>query len=99
MHSKLTAHQEWIERRVVIRPKTCLATVFDVLWCEDSVPPADLLSSHVVASFSIIGIFCWLVILLSPLFFLLALYFRLTERSKIVHQKFPDPNYDLEHYD
>jgi hypothetical protein len=99
MHSKLTTDPGWVERRVVIRPKTRLTTVFVVVWCVVSVTPADLISSHMVSSFSIVGIFCWLVVLLNPLFFLLALYFRLTEQPKIFNQKIPDPNYDLEHLD
>lgn len=99
MHSKIIANRGWIKRRGVIRPKTRLFTVLSLIWCAVSVTPARLLILHQVASISDIGFVCWTLILPHPVFILLALFFRLTERETIVEQMIPDPNYDLHRMD
>ncbi len=99
MHSNIRANRGWIDRKVVIRPKTRLFTVYFIVWCVVSFAPADILVSHAVAWLSVIGIFCWIIVSLNPILFLLALYFRFTEHQMIINRKIPDPNYDLEHLD
>jgi len=97
MHSKIIANRGWIDRKVVIRPKTRLFAALSAVWCLVSPPLAGLLISHQFAPLSGLGVLCWIFLLPHPVFILLAFFYRLTERPEVFRQRILDVNYDLRH--
>ena|SRR5437870_4589281 len=97
MQTRCIANRGWTDRKVAIRPRARLFTLFSIVWCLVSVPLADLLISHQFARLSGLGLVCWMLVLPHPVFVLLALFYRLTERRVVIRQKISDPNYDLRH--
>ena len=84
----------WIVRPIVARPKTRVFLLLSVTWLVVSAPASFPFLDGWPKSFSEVE---WLAILLitpHPIFIILAIFFWRTERTCIIEEDLPNPDWD-----
>jgi len=85
----------WVRRQTVGRPKARLLTLISVIWLGVSICASIPFWDGFPESFSGLEWLCVLLVLLEPVFIVLAVVFWLREQPRTITHRRPNPDYDM----
>lgn len=90
----IAANGGWVTRRVASRPRTRFFGFLSVVWLFAAIPASLSLWDGWPQSFDQLKWLCAVLLLLQPLWIVLAVVFWLTEKPRLISKLQPNPNYD-----